>query len=709
MSLWARLLTRNPLTVLITCLVVLAASAVWGLGLFDRLTNGGFEDPTSDSAKILAERQTYFGNTGADLVLLYHSPDAAITDPAIVAKATAKLTSLADHGAAQTIPWFADPTGTLVSDDQRAGMVLVFLQGADEDERLASFEAIRTHVAIDGLESHVAGVYPMYDDINDLATSSIVQTELVALPIVFVLSILIFGSVVAALMPTMIGGAAIIGSFALLRTMGYVLDINVFAVNVVTILGMGLAIDYALFVVTRFREELAAMPDTGRENSMKAAVVAIQTAGRTVLFSGLTVAVSLASLLVFPQEFLKSMGVGGMAAVLVAMVSTLTLLPAVLVLLGGRITSGRIPFLNRPRPKAGQGGWHRLATAVMKRPFAFLVPIVIALVVMTVPFFGVKWGSIDEAMLPRSSAAVIAIEKQQQWFGTRGASADVLVTGEKAQDPAAISGYLADLAAVAGVRDVAVVDQTEPGTAPATLVQVSWDGLPQSENSQNLLRELRAVDAPTTALVGGATATTVDLLDSVGERLPLMFGLIAAAMFVLLFLAFGSVVLPIKALLMNVLSLGAAFGITTWIFADGHLEGLLRFSSPGYLDPTEPLLMLAVLFGLSMDYEVFLLSRVKEEYDKHGDNTRAVAVGMENTGRLITGAALLLCVVVMGFAVSPLFFMKMIGVGMLVAIVLDATVVRGLLVPATMRLLGKWNWWSPPGLRWVARRFSLTH
>ena len=199
MSAWARLLTRHPLTVLITCLVVLAASTVWGLGLFDRLTNGGFEDPTSDSAMILAERQKYFGNTGADLVLLYHSPDGTITDPAVVARASTKVASLADHGAAQAIPWFADPSGTLVSDDQKAGMVLVFLQGADEDERLASYEKIHTNVAIDGLESHVAGVYPMYDDINDLATSSIVQTEMVALPIVFLLSILIFGSLVALL------------------------------------------------------------------------------------------------------------------------------------------------------------------------------------------------------------------------------------------------------------------------------------------------------------------------------------------------------------------------------------------------------------------------------------------------------------------------------------------------------------------------------
>ncbi|MGA4670717.1 MMPL family transporter [Propionibacteriaceae bacterium Y1923] len=709
MSLWAGFLSRNPLKVLIACLLIGVAALMWGLGLFDRLTNGGFEDPNSQSSQILDARQELFGNTGADLVLLYHAEDGTVTDPEVVTRVTDKLAELDDQGVQQAIPWFADPSGTLVSEDQRSGMVLIYLDGTNEDERLESFDKVREAVAVDGLETHIAGIYPMYDDINDLATTSIVQTEIVALPIVFLLSIVIFGSLVAALMPTMIGIAAIIGSFALLRTMGYVLHVNVFAVNVVTILGMGLAIDYALFVVTRFREELAALPDTSRENAMKAVVIAMKTAGRTVLFSGLTVAVSMASLMFFPQEFLKSMGVGGMAAVLVAMVSTLTLLPAVLVLLGGNIDLGRLPFLNRPPKPAGEGAWHRLATAVMKRPFAFLVPIVIALVILTIPFFGVKWGSIDEAMLPRSSAAVIAVEKQEEWFGTRGASADVLLRGPQATDQATLTEYIADLQAVDGVQTVAVMDQTQPGEEPATLLQVTWEGLPQSDDSQQLVRELRAVEAPEPVLVGGATAATVDLLDSVGERLPLMFGWIAVTMFVLLFLAFGSVVLPIKALLMNVLSLGAAFGVTTWIFADGHLEGLLGFTSPGYLDPTEPLLMFAVLFGLSMDYEVFLLSRVKEEYDKHGDNTKAVAVGMENTGRLITSAALLLCVVVMGFAVSPLFFMKMIGVGMLVAIVLDATVVRALLVPATMRLLGKWNWWSPPGLRWVAQKFSLSH
>ena len=711
MSAWARYLSRNPIKVLIACLLIGAASLAWGLGLFDRLTNGGFEDPNSDSTRIVTEIQKHFGDTSADLVLMYHTDQGSISDPAVVATVTEKLKSRPSSEVERAIPWFADKSGTLVSADGRSGMVLVTLAGTDADGRLLSYEAVRDDFGIEGLQSEITGIYPMYKDINTLATDSIVRAETIALPIVFLLSIVIFGSLVAALMPTMIGVAAIIGSFALLRTMGYFLQVNVFAVNVVTILGMGLAIDYALFVVTRFREELDKLPDGTRPHAATAAIIAMQTAGRTVLFSGLTVAVSLASLLIFPQEFLKSMGVGGMAAVLVAMASTLTLLPAVLVLLGGRINAGRLPFMRGRRAVApeGEGGWARLAAAVMRRPWAFLVPITIGLVLLTIPFFHVRWGSIDTAMLPKDSAAVVAVDKQEQWFGTRGASAEVLLTGEDATDQKQLAGYLAELKALPMVQQAAVVNQSQPGAEPATLIQVTWDGLGQSEESQRLVRDIRAIDAPGDALVGGGTAATVDMLDSVGERMPLMFALMAVAMFVLLFLAFGSVVLPLKALLMNMLSLGAAFGVTTWIFADGHLEGLLGFTSPGYLDPTEPLLMLAILFGLSMDYEVFLLSRIKEEYDKSGDNTRAVALGMEKTGRLITSAALLLSVVVIGFAASPLFFMKMIGLGMLVAIVLDATVVRALLVPATMRLLGKWNWWAPPGLRWVARKFSLSH
>ena len=710
MSAWARLLAHNPLKVLIACLLVLAAATVWGLGIFDRLTNGGFEDPEAESSRIITEAKKHFGDTNPDLVVLYKNHHGSINDPAVLSKVQRDIQAIPSSEYTQVVPWYATKDSPLVNQDGTAGMVLITLAGADEDAKLVNYQAIVDQLQVDGLETHVSGMYPMFDEINTLATNSIYKTEIIAIPVVFLLSIAIFGSLVAALMPTIVGVAAIVGSFALLRMVGYIADVNVFAVNVVTILGMGLAIDYALFLVTRFREEMRAHPDKGRSAASAAAITAMQTAGRTVLFSGLTVAVSLASLLIFPQPFLKSIALGGMAAVLVAMLATLTLLPAVLVLLGRHIDKGAIGFINRAQARAEeQGGWAKLAGVVMRRPLAFIVPIVALLALLSLPFFNVHWGSVDAALLPKDSKTVIATDKQEEWFGTRGAQADILLTGARAIDQSTVQNYLTKLKAVEGVQSATVVNQTKPGTDPATMIQVQWDGLPQSPASQDLLRDIRAVDAPAPALVGGQTAATVDLLHSLGTRLPAMFAIMAGAMFVLLFLAFGSVVLPIKALVMNILSLGASFGVVTWIFADGHLEGLLGFTSPGYLDITEPLLMLAILFGLSMDYEVFLLSRVKEEYDKTGDNTRAVAAGLQRTGRLITSAALLLSVVIVGFAASPLVNLKMIGVGMLVAIALDATVVRALLVPATMRLLGRWNWYAPPGLRWVAERFSIKH
>ena len=710
LSLWARFLGRRPLTVLIACLLVGVVASFWGAGLFDRLSNGGFEDPHSDSTKIVDAAKEHFGDTGADIVLLARTDQGKATDPAVVEKVQTVLQGLPSNEVTQTIPYYADQSGKLVGDDGRAGMVLVTLQGEDADEKLASFKAIQDDLEIEGLETHVTGMFPVFDEINRLSIDSITKAEMISLPIVFLMSVFIFGSVVAALMPTMIGVAAIIGSFALLQTISYVADVNTFAVNVVTILGMGLAIDYALFVVTRFKEELAKKPDTSRASAVEAVETAMLTAGRTVLFSGLTVAVSIASLLIFPQAFLKSMGLGGVAAVLVAMASTLTLLPAVLVLLGKNINKGQLGVINRLQERAERrGGWAKLAEAVMHRPWAFIVPIVIALVVIATPFLHVRWGSIDANMLPKTTHAVIAVDKQEEWFGEIKADAEILMTGAKATDQATIASYMADLKAVDGIEDVQVVNQSKPGEKPATMLKASWDDLPQSKHSQDLVRELREVPAPTDVMLGGYTAQTVDMLKSVGDRLPLMAGLVALSMFVLLFLAFGSVVLPIKALLMNILSLGAAFGAVTWIFADGHLEGLLNFHSPGYLDPTEPLLMVAILFGLSMDYEVFLLSRMKEEHDLGADNRSAVAMGLQKTGRLITSAALLLCVVIMGFAVSDLVFLKMVGVGMLIAILLDATIVRALLVPATMRLLGEWNWWSPPGLRWLANRFAIRH
>ena len=342
----------------------------------------------------------------------------------------------------------------------------------------------------------------------------------------------------------------------------------------------------------------------------------------------------------------------------------------------------------------------------MRRPVAYLVVITVALLALGAPFLSARWGSTDERVLPASAPSRVAADLGAREFGGGTTSANIVVQGAGRSQ---LGAYVSRLGAVSGVRSARVIDQAaaRPGGAgPTSLVQVSWLGNSQSEQSQQLVRDLRAVDpgAGAHALVGGASASAVDLIDSIGARLPWMGLFVVAVMLVLLFVAFGSVVLPLKAVVMNALSLSASFGVVTWIFQDGHLSGPLGFTSPGYLDVTQPILMLAIIFGLSMDYEVFLLSRIREEWDRTGDNTTAVANGLQRSGRIITSAALLLAVVIGGFATSGIVFMKMIGIGMLVAVLIDATVVRALLVPATMRLLGTLNWWAPgPLRRWWER------
>jgi trehalose monomycolate/heme transporter len=515
------------------------------------------------------------------------------------------------------------------------------------------------------------------------------------------------------LMPAFVGSVAIFGAFALVRGITFATDVSVFSINVITLLGMGLAIDYGLFVVTRFREELAKAPGTERVDVNAAIAATMATAGRTVLFSGLIVAASLASLLIFPQSFLRSMGYGGVAAVLVAMVGALTLLPALLTVLGSRIEGGRMPWRPGSRPPAAgrdeaaggdpthaPGAWAALAHSVMRRPFAYLLVIVVALMALGGPFLSTRWGSVGEQALPASAPSRVASELGNRDFGGETATADIVVEGAGQSQ---LSAYIGRLGKLAGVQSARLIDRaaTSNGAGTTSLVQVSWLGNSQTEQSQQLVKDLRAVDPGTgaSALVGGLSANTVDLIDSIGAHLPWMGVLVVAVMFVLLFVAFGSLVLPLKAVVMNVVSLGASFGVVTWVFQDGHLSGLLGFTTPGYLDATQPILMLAIIFGLSMDYEVFLLSRIREEWDRTGDNTTAVANGLQHSGRIITSAALLLAVVIGAFATSGILIMKMIGIGMLVAVLIDATVVRALLVPATMRLLGTANWWAPGPLR----------
>jgi uncharacterized membrane protein YdfJ with MMPL/SSD domain len=740
---WGRTVVRVRWWVVAAALALVVAGATWGAGVFGALTGGGYEDPQSESRRAAAAIAAQFGQREPDLVVLWSSqhgtasspgatasspgatasspgatasspggtasspggtasspggtassPGATVDDAAFRAAVTTAVTRLRAQADVESVTAYTDEPApsALVSDDRRATYAAIHLRAADEDAKVAAYHRIEPQLAAAGLRTEVGGLVAFTDQANTQTEQDITRAEIFSLPVLFVLLVLIFRGLVAALSPLIIGGIAILGAFVAVRALTYLTDISVFAINVITLLGLGMAVDYALFVVSRFREELAYGKD------VPAAIrTTVATAGRTVVVSGLTIVLALASLLIFPQPFLGGMAIGGMAAVLIAMVAALTVLPAALSLLGHRIDKLRIPLPQRSRPGAG---WAKVAHSVMRRPVLYAAGVLVALTVFAAPFLRVEFGGFDERVLPADTPARVVGERLATQFPGGGEyPITVLVTGAPAESFAAAAGALPDVtsAAVTASRD------------GASLITVSYPGTLSGADAREIVSGIRGLDPPAGAevLVGGRPAVDLDLVESLADRLPWMGLIMAVATMLLLFLAFGSVLLPVKAVLMNLVSIGASFGVVVWIFQDGHLEGLLRFESTGFIEPSNMILVLAVLFGLATDYEVFLLSRVREEWDRTGDNTAAVATGLQRTGGIITAAAVLLITVVAGFATGGVTVIKTIGVGMIVAIVVDATLVRALLVPATMRLLGRWNWWAPGILGRLYRRYGI--
>ncbi len=709
-----RVMYRRRRTVVVLALLFLVVAGVWGTGVFGKLTGAGFEDPDSESSRAADMAERELGRESADVVVLYRSDDLTVDDPAFREAVDDSLAGLPQELLARTTTYWSAGAEPLVSADRQATYaVLQFADGTDDEAAVA---AIADDLDAPGLEMQLGGNAVVNRDINERVGADIARAEMISLPVLAVLLVVIFGSLAAASLPLVIGGTAILGAFTALNVVSGFTDVSVFAVNVVTILGLGLAIDYGLFVVSRFREEMA------RQATVEEAVArTMATAGRTVAVSGATVAISLAGLTIFPQVFLRSMGFGGMSAVLVAMVAALTLLPALLGMLGPRVEALSVrPFLRRvfrrPAPPARavvadeHGAWYRIARSVMRRPLVYAVAVIALLVVLALPFLRVQFGAIDVRVLPAGTESRVVSETIDADFPAAPEAPVTAIVSladpvDSAAGAAALDDYLAAVAAVPGV-DGATVTGAEGSTAR---VAVAYDGDPVDADARALVEAVRDVPAPDggSVLVGGQSAVMTDLLDSLGSLLPWMALLVVLTTLVLLFLAFGSVVLPVKAVLMNVLSLGASFGALVWIFQEGNLSGFLDFTPTGFVEATQPILVLAIVFGLSMDYEVFLMSRIREQYDLTGDNTTAVATGLQRTGGIITSAALLLVVVIGAFSLSGITFIKMIGVAMLIAIVVDATVVRLLLVPATMRLLGRANWWAPGPLGRVYARYGI--
>jgi uncharacterized membrane protein YdfJ with MMPL/SSD domain len=701
---WSEVLVRRARSVLAVGVLATILAAVFGVGVFDSLSQGGFDTPHSPAAAELAREQHVFGNEAVDVIAIYRSPDLSVSDPAFKAEVDKTLARIPAGTTTSVATYWDTRDPSMVSTDKHATTVVISLAGVGQAELADKNDLLVPTLKADHLETQIAGTWAVYKGVNETVSKDLARAETISLPLVIILSLLIFGSVVAALMPALVGAIAVLGALAVVRLITGVTEVSVFSINVITLLGTGLAIDYALFVISRFREELAALPEDDPEASAKAIRVTMATAGRTVMFSGLTVAAAMSSLLIFPQNFLRSLGYGGIAAVLVAVLAATTVLPAILVLLGRRIDAGRLPW-RRHRPVAvnnDHGAWARLAHAVMRRPVVVMVVVVTALLAVASPFLAAKWGSVDYRVLPPDNPAHVAAVALNTDFGQERSSTNLLL---ETTDRAEVAAYTQKVEQVPGVLDVRPVDQQDG----VTLLRAGWAGNSQTQASQDVVKAIRAIPGPAgeDVLVGGLTADTVDLLGSIEDHLPWMALIIAMVMLVLLFLAFGSLVLPVKAFAMNLLSISASFGVITWIFADGHLEGALGFTSAGFLDATQPIFMLAILVGLSMDYEVFLLSRVREQWDLTHDNTLSVATGVQRTGRIITSAALLLAVVIGAFSTSGIVFMKMIGIGMLVALLVDALIVRSLLVPATMKVLGNWNWWAPRGMRRWWERYGL--
>ena len=705
---WGRTAYRRRRLILLIAVLVAVLGGVWGTSIFATVqTAGGFDAPNSQSQHEATLATQAFGRDAGDVVVLYSSKTLTTAAPAFRSAVTHTLAALPHSKVESSASYWSTGSRRFVSGTGKQTYAVIELAGASDTARQENYDAIKTDLGAPGLRSQVGGEVPTNETIDQQTTANITRAEGLSFPVLLILLLVIFGGLAAASLPLAIGALGILGSFTALRLLTLVTGVSVFSLNITTILGLGLGIDYGLFLVTRFREELH------RRDSVEDAVArTVATAGRTVLVSGVTVAIVLASLMLFPETILRSIGYGGVATVLVDMLAALTVLPALLAVLGPEVNALRIRRSVQGPPRAeNAGGWYRLAHSVMRRPLLYALPIVVLLLALGSPFLKVVWGGVDATVLPASAAPRVVTEALNRDFpGNPTAPIEAIVRfgGPVAASPARAAGLAAYATRLAHVPGVTAVQVTGVRGSIAR-IDLSYGPGPYTPQARVIAGDVRDVAGPpgATAQVGGQTAALADQLSSIGHTLPWMGLSVIIATFLLLFLAFGSLVLPLEAIVANVLSLSAMYGVVTWIFQDGHLSGLLGFTPSGTISPTIPVLMFAIMFGLSMDYQVFLLSRIRERYLATGDNTASIASGLQRTGGVITSAALLLVIVIGMFSLSSITFIKLLGVGMIVALVLDATLVRMLLVPAAMRLLGDANWWAPAPLRRLYARYGI--
>ncbi|HEY7624439.1 MAG TPA: MMPL family transporter [Candidatus Limnocylindria bacterium] len=736
---WGRFVYRRRWPVLAVSGVLLLASlfiAAQGA----KLQSGGFiETSESGRASRLIERELPRAG-GSTFTLLFSSDTLTATSAEFRAAAEAAIARLrADPRVATIITPYdgtaPDPTA-LISKDGHAIAVDV----AVKDEIATArdyYPELRALVASDTLAVQATGVLAINNGFNLVLQQDLRRAETVSLPLALVLLLIVFGSVVAALVPLGVGILAVVGGIAGMFVLARFTDVSVYAENVVTLIGLGVAIDYSLFITNRFREEMR----RGRSGN-NALAIAMATSGRAITFSGLTVAIGLSGMLFYQGTFLSSMGISGAIVVASAVLYGLTFLPALLAILGRNLGRGRVPIFQPD--STGTGWWHSLATAVMRRPVVVLVPIVAFILLAGSPFLRLRLANNDVTALPKYEESRAAFDRLVDEFPGGNQTHISVVVEFQSGDPlsAARVPALFDLAKriqslpdTDKVQSPVTVDPRLGAAEYAALYSQPREQLPQplqalvrqtvgehivlfdvvtqrsiySDESRALVRSIRGLAAPADAslAVTGFTAIDLDTVDFIASHTPIAIAYIMVATMLVLFLLLGSVVLPLKAVVMNLLSISASFGALVWIFQDGHLAAQLGFT-PGSIDPTLPVIMFCTVFGLSMDYEVLLLSRMQEEYLRTRDNTRSVAMGLEKSGRLITGAAAIMVGVFAAFALADIVLIKAIGLGMALAVAIDATLVRALVVPATMRLLGDLNWWAPAPLARLQRRIGLS-
>lgn len=694
------LVRRSKVVLIVFTIAILGAGGIGSLA-FSKLDSGGYSDLSSDSAKAATYLTEKFGVVEPVAVLVIDSGNKPVDDPEIAQAAIALEKKIAQvPGISRTLSfWSTGGAQGMKATDGKAAFLFAYanLKGTDFD-KLGNIGA-QIQEEFDGpsgaLTVYASGSGVITYAINHKIEKDLLLAESIAIPLTFLLLAFVFGALVASAMPLVVGVSAILGAFFIIYLITLFTNVSIFALNLITGLGLGLGIDYALLMVNRFREELHAGKSV--EESI---ITTVNSAGKTVFYSGLTVLVTLSALIFFPLDFLKSFGYAGVSVVSLAVLGALIPLPAIMALLGHRIDKG-VVRKSGITPKE-DGRWAHTARNVMRRPIPVVIGSLLVLGIFAAPISNIAFAQVDSRVLPKSDPAAIGAAKILERFnGFEGSPVEVVIPNGVGRETQ-VDKYLAEVSKVDGIARVSPIETYGRDLR----IQVIPSKASRSLAAEQIIHDIRDIPSPTGTLIGGAAADFTDSQDGIARTLPWALGWIALWVMILIFVFTGSIILPIKAVLLNALSLLATLGAITWIFIDGHLKWLVGdFTVTGTLDTGTVILVAVVVFGLSMDYELFLLSRIREEHMAGKSNIESVAVGLQRSARIITAAALLLAVVFASFMISGVTSIKMLGFGVALAVILDATLVRALLVPALMRLFGERNWWAPKALR----RFTITH